>query len=106
MTLLQNVVRPSIEGSRERRNTSQRKCGNVPLPNVDPHSSGDEDEHDDQDDYWSCASSQGASGDASDASTAQSTPSGWDSNAEDEEPHSYQSPIELIKVAGEEVDNQ
>jgi hypothetical protein len=64
------------------------------------------DEHDDRDDYWSGASSQGASGDAPDVGTAQRTPGGRDSDStENEEPHSRQSPTEMMEVTREELDD-
>jgi hypothetical protein len=89
-TRLRNMVWPSIEGSRERRDTSRRVRDNGARWDADPNTSGDGDEHDDRDDYWSGASSQGASGDAPDVDMAQSTPSGRDSDSiEDVEPHSH-----------------
>jgi hypothetical protein len=69
-TRLQNVVRPSIEGSRERRDTSWRIRGNAARRDADPNTGGDGDEYDDRDDYWFGASSQGTSGDAPDAGMA------------------------------------
>jgi hypothetical protein len=69
-TRLQNVVRPSAEGSQGRRDTSRRVRGNAARRDADPNTGGDGDEHDDRDDYWSGVSSQGASGDALDASMA------------------------------------
>jgi hypothetical protein len=106
-TRLQNVVRPSAEGSRESRDTSRRDCGNAPRRDADPNNGGDGDEHDDQDNYWSGASSQGAPRDAPDAGMAQSTPGGRDSDStEDVESHSHQSPTKPMEVAREELDNQ
>jgi hypothetical protein len=100
------MVGASVEGSRERRDTSQRACGNTLHRDADPNTGGDGDEHDDWDDYWSGASSQDASGDAPNADTAQRTPGGRDSDStENEEPHSHQSPTEPMEVAGEELDN-
>ena len=65
-----NMVRPSVEGSWERRDTSWCERCNAPCRYAYPNTGGDEDEHDDQDNYWSGASSQGASGDAPDLDTA------------------------------------
>jgi hypothetical protein len=106
-THLRNVVRANTEGSRERRDTSRRECGNAPRRDADPNTDGEGDEHDDQEDYWLGASSQGASRDALDVGTAERTPGDRDSDStEDEEPHSSQSLIESIEVTRKELDNQ
>jgi hypothetical protein len=56
-TCLGNVVRASVEGSREQRDTSRHERGNAPRRDVNPNTGGEGDEHDDWDDYWLGASS-------------------------------------------------
>jgi hypothetical protein len=50
-TRLWIVVWPSVEGSRERKDTSRRIRGNAAHQDTDPNTGGDRDEHDDRDDY-------------------------------------------------------
>jgi hypothetical protein len=46
-TRLRNVIWASAEGSRERRDTSERKHGNTPHRDAYPNTNGEGDEHDD-----------------------------------------------------------
>jgi hypothetical protein len=101
------VVQASTEGSRERSDSSWRKCGNAPRRDAYPNTDDEGDEHDDRDDYWSGASLQGAFGDVPDVGLAQCMLGGREfDSTKDEEPHSRKSPAESMEVVGEELDGQ
>jgi hypothetical protein len=48
---LWNVVRASMEGSREEKKTFRHESGNALRRDADPTTEGEGDEHDDRDDY-------------------------------------------------------